>query len=193
MRPPTIRNCGKRRVQEELEGPHPCLWAVVHASEDRVSDVHAVGLDGQGSLSETQLRGRASFSSVCAKTCKSQPSSTAGKNNFIVLLTLKQPSKVRKARSCGHSSKLFQPQAGKASLLAPLLPPTALLPTWSIIDSLKGVWKRRQNKGRLPGGCQEGYDIFLGLVSLCSVPICRENFNSQDDSGLSAGCEPCWL
>lgn len=111
-----------------------------------------------------------------------------------MLLTLQQPSKLRRARSCRHSSKLLELWAGK-DILAPC--PTALFPTCSVILSGRwgrgDWWKRCQDKERLPGICQEGCDTFLGLVCVFS-PIYRENFNdSQDDPGLSAGCEARWL
>lgn len=109
-----------------------------------------------------------------------------------MLLTLQQPSELRRARSCRHSSKLSEPWAGK-DILSP--GPAALFPTCSIILSGRGGrwWKRCQDKERLPGICQEGYDTCLGLVCVFS-PIYRENFNdSQDDPGLSTGCEACWL
>lgn len=67
VRPPTIRSCWKLRAQQALRGTTP-----------RMAGVCAVGLDGQGSLAGIQLSGRASFSSMCAKTCKSQYNSTAG-------------------------------------------------------------------------------------------------------------------
>lgn len=57
------------------------VWTLVCALVDRATGICAVSLDMQGSLSLSgiQFRGRASFSSICAKTCKSQYNSTAGR------------------------------------------------------------------------------------------------------------------
>lgn len=136
---------------------HDCgLWYVHGVGVGaRVSGICAVGLDGQGSLLGTRLRGRQA-SAVSVPRLVSRHNSTAGEHNFIVLLTLKQPSKRRKARSCSHSSKLSQPRAGKASLLAPPITPTAFFPTWPIIDSLDGgleeISEQRQASWCLPRG-----------------------------------------